>query len=199
MLAKVLLKWFPLALIVIAMSGLAYLLTQQTLRMSASDPQIQLSEDIANNLSAGQDPKSLVLPQQIDIAKSISPYITVYDDHGVVLVSTATLDGTAPKLPPGVLEFTKLHHQDRVTWQPRSEVREAIVVTRFESTKSSGFVLAGRSLREVEVRESQVFSLAVLAGGSTILILLVLTYATVQIKMALRGQVKSEGKKRHAH
>ena len=49
--------------------------------------------------------------------------------------------------------------QDRVTWQPEAGVRMATVVVSFDH----GFVMAGRSLTEVEKRESQVESLSGLA------------------------------------
>jgi hypothetical protein len=45
--------------------------------------------------------------------------------------------------------------EDRFTWQTASGLRFATVVTRWNATSSSGFVLAARSLREVEIREGQ--------------------------------------------
>jgi hypothetical protein len=198
MLVKVLLKWFPLACLVAAMSLLGYILSQQVLRQTANDPQIQLSEDTANALSAGQDPKALVPSQQVDLASSLSPFIIVYNDAGQPLVSSGQLGGVAPQLPSGLFDVVRLHHQDRVTWQPRPDVRDAIVITRYESAKGSGFVLAGRSLREVEVRENQIFSLAVLGGGTTAIGLLILIFGIMQVKMLLRSDIKTTGKRRHA-
>ncbi len=42
--------WLPLAIVITALSGFIYLVGQQNLRMSANDPQIQLSEDTANQI-----------------------------------------------------------------------------------------------------------------------------------------------------
>jgi hypothetical protein len=50
------------------------------------------------------------------------------------------------------LEYVRSHGEDRVSWQPEPGVRIAAVIIRYQGAQS-GFVLAGRSLREVEVRE----------------------------------------------
>jgi hypothetical protein len=86
----------------------------------------------------------------------------VYDDAGNVLASSVVLHGVTPDLPAGVLDYTRAYGEDRVTWQPEEGVRIAAVVVRYEGTQS-GFVLAGRSLREVEVREAQTQQMAGLA------------------------------------
>lgn len=62
------------------------------------------------------------------------------------------LDGKIPVLPAGVLDYTRAQGSNIVTWQPRREVRSAIVILPFHSS-ISGFVVAGRSLRLVEERE----------------------------------------------
>ena len=45
--------------------------------------------------------------------------------------------------------------EDRFTWQTANGLRFATVVTRWNATSSTGFVLAARSLREVEIREGR--------------------------------------------
>ncbi|HLC44577.1 MAG: hypothetical protein A2722_00865 [Candidatus Doudnabacteria bacterium RIFCSPHIGHO2_01_FULL_50_11] len=92
--------------------------------------------------------------------------MTIYDDSGVPIASSGHLDGALPRLPQGVLDYARAHGENRVTWQPLTGVRVAAVVTRY-SGQASGFVLAGRSLREVEAREGQLamFSLAAWAGS----------------------------------
>ena len=64
------------------------------------------------------------------------------------------LDGRNPPLPRGVLDYTRAAGEDRITWQPKPGIRNAIVVVR-SGGASPGFAMAGRSLREVEVREGQ--------------------------------------------
>lgn len=146
-------KYFlPLGIAITGISGLVYLVVQQNFRMNANDPQIQISEDMAAALGSGQPVNRVVPSGATDISKSLSPFAIVYNDQGQVTASTAVLDGKVPDLPNGVLDFVKSHGQDRITWQPKVGVRSAVVITRY-SDKASGYVLVGRSLREVEKRE----------------------------------------------
>jgi hypothetical protein len=72
----------------------------------------------------------------------------VYDDQGEAVASSGALHGQIPSLPAGVLDYVRENSEDRVTWQPEAGVRIAAVIVRFEGVES-GFVLAGRSLREL--------------------------------------------------
>jgi hypothetical protein len=65
------------------------------------------------------------------------------------------LDGAVPKPPAGVFDYTRVHGDDRVTWQPRPGVRIAAIVVHYGGAQP-GFVLAGRSLRESERRTDQI-------------------------------------------
>ena len=152
-------KWLPLAIATAGLCGLVYLTVQQSLRIGANDPQIQMAEDTASNLNAGGSIESLVPASKVEIADSLAPFLMVFDDSGKVLASSATLHAAVPAYPLGVLDTTRQSGQDRVTWQPESGVRMATVVVRFDN----GFVMAGRSLREVEKRISQVELLSGLA------------------------------------
>ena len=127
---------------------------QQNYRMGANDPQIQMAQDAASAISAGQNLSMVVPAGQVEISRSLAPYLIVYDDSGNVLASSALLDGQSPRLPAGVFDYVRQHGEDRITWQPREGVRQATVITRYAGN-TSGFVLAGRSLREVEVRIDQ--------------------------------------------
>jgi len=64
-----------------------------------------------------------------------------------------------PVYPTGVMDYVRKNGQDRVTWQPEVGIRMATVVVPY----NNGFVLAGRSLTEIEKRASQVESLSGLA------------------------------------
>ncbi len=79
--------------------------------------------------------------------------------------------GEIPLPPPGVFAYTRTNRQNRVTWQPEPAVRIAAVIQHVAGAKP-GFVLAGRSLREVEVREQQALFAALLAMLVTLLALL---------------------------
>ncbi|MDO8689297.1 MAG: hypothetical protein Q7R39_04695 [Dehalococcoidia bacterium] len=125
---------------------------QQDLRQSANDPQIQMAEDAALAIEKGQAPQSVVPSTTVDISKSLAAYLIVFDDAGKPVASSAQLDGQTPRPPSGVFDQVRQRGEDRITWEPKPGVRSAAVVARFSGLQS-GFVLAGRSLREVEKRE----------------------------------------------
>lgn len=145
--------FLPIAVVVSVLSGLIYLVGQQNLRLGANDPQIQMAEDLAEGLAAGKKVEDVVEKKEIEISTSLATYIVVFDEEGKILRSQALLDGKEITIPKGILSYTKAFSENRVTWQPRAGVRSAVVVARYNSGKSIGFVMVGRSLREVEKRE----------------------------------------------
>ncbi|HEV2339179.1 MAG TPA: hypothetical protein VGT05_00235 [Patescibacteria group bacterium] len=157
-------------------------MVQQDIRQSANDPQIQMAEDDARQLSNGQAPKTVVSNNTVDISQSLRPYTIVYDDKGNIIASSARLHGQMPQLPPEIFPDTKRLQEQHFTWQPKEGVRQAVVIDYF-SAKTSGFVLAGRSIREVEKREDQIGLIAiigwisgtVITGVITLLITMLLT------------------------
>ena len=137
-----------LSVVITLLCGTIYIAVHQNYRQSANDPQVQISESVAGMLSRGEDLTSILPEQKADLNGSLATFIIVYDDSQNPTVSTAQLDGQTPELPKGVLDFAKENGQNRVTWQPKAGVRIAAVVTRYDK----GYVLAGRSIREVESR-----------------------------------------------
>lgn len=137
-------------------AGTAYLISQQVLRMNANDPQVQMAEDAVSRLAAGDQAAGVIPERAVDMASSLAPFVIVYDKAGQAVASSAQLNGVAPAPPRGVFEAVSEKGEERVTWQPQRGVRIASVVKK----TSDGFVLAGRSLREVEVREGIIFKLA---------------------------------------
>ena len=161
---KTILKyWLVTAVTIIGLVGLCYTAVQQDIRQSANDPQIQMAEDIAAKLADGQAIQNVVPSEKVDIAKSLAPYIIVFDATGKPLASSAQLAGQIPTLPAGVTDYVKQNGENRITWQPQSGVRSAIVVTQFKGS-ISGFVLVGRSLREVEFLEDHILQLLIFGG-----------------------------------
>jgi len=153
---KVIINWLPFGITVTLTAFLVYGAVQQSYRSNANDPQIQISEDLAGRLSEGADPSALLAGvTNIDISKSLAPFAVIFDNAGNIVASSGNLHGNKmPSPPPGVLENAKTNGQNRLTWQPEPKVRVAIVVTYFKiGTDTNGFILAGRSLREIELRE----------------------------------------------
>jgi hypothetical protein len=173
---NILRQWFPLAIVITAVCGLVYLAVQQELRQTANDPQIQIAEDTAAALENGTPVESLVPVEKVAIERSLAPFVMVFDDRGEVLGSSALLLGRVPQLPAGIFDYVRTHGEDRVTWEPEPSVRIAAVVVRCQGAQP-GFVLAGRSLREVEVREGN----AELEAGAAWIVTLAASLAAVAL------------------
>jgi hypothetical protein len=154
--------WIPLAIITTGLCGLVYLTMQQDLRISGNDPQIQIAEDVATQIGTGQNPLAFIPPIKVEISKSLANYIIIFDDKGKILGSSAVLDGKSPVIPQGVFVNTKKLGETRFTWQPESGVRSAVVVNYFKGL-TNGYVLVGRSLREIEKRENNIELIVFLA------------------------------------
>jgi hypothetical protein len=156
---RIIAHWLPLAVVIPILCGLSYLLSQQVLRGSADDPQIQMAQDAAVAITQGASPASLTPASKVEMSQSLAPFLVFYDDQGNPLSSSAVLHGEAPSLPAGVLEYARKHGENRLTWQPEPGVRIASVTVHYAGA-APGFVLAGRSLREVELRERNISRLA---------------------------------------
>ena len=135
----------------------SYALVQQAFRHGANDPQIQIAAGAASRLSHGLDAGTAIPAYKLDVVTDPSPFVIVYDDSGRVLSSTATINGRVPTPPVGVLNYLRSHPEnfdDRISWVPPGGPRIAAVVRRYSGAQP-GFVLAGRSLYETEVRIGQ--------------------------------------------
>jgi len=95
----------------------------------------------------------------VDMSRSLSPFLIVYNDEGQPLGSNGQLDGKTPAPPRGVFDYVRQHGEERVTWQPTRGVRIAAVIERVNGPQP-GFVLAGRNMREVEARIADVQTMA---------------------------------------
>jgi hypothetical protein len=172
--------WSPIAATIVILTIIAYVLVQQNYRMSANDNQIQIAEEVSDAISKGTPPDSIVPPiGNTDISKSLAVFVMIYDDNGKILGSSAVLDEKNPTFPQAVLdEVKKTGKQARVTWQPKAGIRIASVVNYYKTAdgKTSGLVIAGRSLREVEKRENQSLMLAGLGGLFALLVTFLMTW-----------------------
>ncbi len=172
MIRQIIRHWLPLAVVLTALCALVYLVSQQALRLTGNDPQLQMAQDTAGRLTAGEPIASAVPSGTLDLGRSLAPFTIVYDDQGHVLASTGLLHGQPPALPSGVLDFVRQNGEDRRSWQPEPAVRFAAVVERVSGIHP-GYVLVARSLRETEQRISVVQQLATVAWLGTLLASLV--------------------------
>lgn len=178
---KIFLLWLPFAALVTFVCLLGYALVQQDLRQTANDPQEQIVQDISAALSSGNaTPQEIAPPgQTVDISTSLDPYVIVVDSTGTVLSSSAVLGGRFPVVPDGVFKDVLQHGEDRFTWQPQVGVRSAVVVDAWNSGTASGFVIVGRSIREIEMREDNVLHLAEIAWLVGLLAMLAVVWIVV--------------------
>jgi hypothetical protein len=137
-----------MAVIVTLVALMCYIVGQQVLRYTANDPQVQMAHDATFRLAAGAD-LHIAGGDLVDPSRSLAPFLIVFDANGRPISSSAVLDGRTPAPPAGVFSYTQTHGEERVSWQPRPGVRIAAVVVPFGGDHP-GFVLAGRSLSEVE-------------------------------------------------
>lgn len=175
-------KIFGVAAVVLTLSvGVAYGVGQQVLRSSANDPQVEITEGVADALNQGQDPQAFGSLAPVDLEKSLSPFVIVLDQDGKVIAGTAMLDGQTPTPPSGVVDAAKAKGENRLTWEPKPKVRVAAVVKPYSfkdassTTSVEGFVLAGKSLREVDARAQNLLILSgvSLAAGLVVVLLAV--------------------------
>ena len=167
--------WLPLAAAITGICLLVYATVQQSFRTGANDPQIQLAEDATSQLASGTPPQSLraiVASPSVDMEQSLATFVIVYDERGTPLAGTGLLGGHLPTPPAGVLTFAREHREERVSWQPTRRARIAAVV-RHSSAGEGMFVLAGRSLRVIEARESSLRTMCAIAW----IVLLAATFA----------------------
>lgn len=157
--------------------GSIYVVTQQNIRQSANDLPTVMAKDavdaIKHSLSSESDFWTLVPTKNIELSRSISPFLYITKSDGAKNnsdISNASLDEKTLSFPLGIFSYAKDHGVDKVTWQPKNGVREAIVVMPYSFsngvTSFDGFVIAGQSLTEYENRIEKI--------GKTCLVLLLL-------------------------
>ncbi|MBI3567772.1 MAG: hypothetical protein HY084_06155 [Gemmatimonadetes bacterium] len=161
-------RWLPFAFLGVTVPLLVYVAVQQSQRNDANDPQLQIAEDLARALERGVSAAQAVPAGAVDVAESLAPFAVVYDARGTPVAGNGTLRGRLPAPPDGVFSFVREHGEERVTWMPERTVRLAAVVRR-TTANGGGFVLAARSLREVEQREH--YTMVVCAGMIVVLTL----------------------------
>ncbi len=167
-----LLIWGSELLLIAFANLLVYAAVQQNYRQSADDPQIELAQDLSSLLSTGQATPTQFAGswQKIDFSKSLTTFLIIYDSKGQVLASSGVIGNQVPTMPKGVFENSifdsiKNKGEHRFTWQPTDDTRVAAVVDKFTQGNQSGFVLAGRNIREVEIRENKLLLICFAAGA----------------------------------
>ena len=176
--------WLPLAVVITCLCGLIFLVVQQDIRIGANDPQIQIAEDVSNALSQGANPNYFVPQGTTELSKSLATYIMIFDKNGKLTNTSVVLNGKNPVIPQGAFATTqtKPTKETRFTWQPQKGVRSAVVLDYYQGKNTSGFVLVGRSIKEVEIREDSEQMIVFLGWAVTMLISLAAVFVVSKIK-----------------
>lgn len=141
--------FIPVLIITTIVFGTIYGVAQQSLRSNANDPQVQIAEDTAAKLNNGSKPNELVT-SATDPAKSLSPFLDIYDKAGKQVATSASSTHSLPPIPVGVIKASENKTYHAVTWQPTDNLRLASVTV----SAHDYYVTSARSLSEVEGRES---------------------------------------------
>jgi len=182
--------WLPFAIIIVIFSGLAYGTVQQVYRQSANDQLYQIIESVQNSIDQGQ-PLNQIVPAQgsTDLASTVLPFVIMYDATSTELGSSVVLNGKNPSVPVGMLAAAKVRGEFAETWQPQPGVREAVVV-KYLAGQQSGYIVAGRSLKQTEASIGQTELMSGLAGiAALVLTFIALLFFT---NKSLQTEVKEE-------
>jgi len=160
--------------------GAAYVMVQQSTRLAADDLPLATAQTVKAELESGSAPSDVVPSRTTDLKTNDNVFVIVTDNSRHVLASSASLDGQTPLPPSGVFDYTAASGTDHFTWQPETGVREATRVMTYSKDASSGFIITGQSLRQVENREDIYTEMAVAAWFAV----LVWTYLTLLLPKA---------------
>jgi hypothetical protein len=164
------LRYLSALLIVSTIMGALYVGVQQSYRSDANDPQTQIAGDLRSGIERGKPWEAGV--DSVDLESSLAVFRQAYDSAGRPIASTGFINGKAPSLPRGVIDFVRAHGEESVTWQPSAQARLATVVVRVNGGPIR-FIAVGRSLREVESRVSSLIRFLLLCWVFCIVIVLI--------------------------
>ena len=152
--AETFINWLPSGVAVFSIYCTMFIALQQYVRRTADDIPVQLAEDTREKILKGVPyPDAIKGIAYTDMQKSLAPFVIICDKEGVELASSARLGTSVPAIPPGVLQYARQNGENRRTWQPAPGVRCAIDVLYFNFNGGAGYVTAGHSLRETEIKE----------------------------------------------
>ncbi|HEY4956130.1 MAG TPA: hypothetical protein VII02_14725 [Gemmatimonadaceae bacterium] len=174
---RILTRWVQLSALATALSLMVYVSAQQIGRQMADDPQVQIARDARDALASGAAAETVVPSAKVELTRSLSPWVTVLNDSGKAIASSATLNGQAAAVPSGVIDYVRTSGENRVTWQPQRGVRMATITVRVAGNPTR-FVTAGRSLDETEGRIDKLGRLLLLGWLVTLAGLLVVVAPT---------------------
>jgi len=126
-----------------------FVIMRQTGRLKINRPLVAMIDEAIVKLGKGAEITSVIPRKNIDMTLDNEEYMIIINERGEVAAGSIRLEGITPIPPKGVLDYAKDRGINRVAWQPKKGIRSAIVVKPYPH----GWILAGRSLKEVETEE----------------------------------------------
>ena len=143
----------PLMVAIVFIYLFIYLIVQQNIRLMANEIPMQYALEAKAKLESGAKPEEVVAGlNPVDTKYSLFPFLIVLNANGSIKATTCNVNGKNVMPPIGILEPSKKTGQNSVTWQPRPDIRNAIVVLPYSINGYEGYVIGGRSLSEAEKR-----------------------------------------------
>lgn len=187
-LSSVVLHWLPLASVIVMLGFVGYGLSQFVVRSSVDETPAQIAVNISDAIKAGTPVAELIPANaQSDLATEFAPFVILYDGTGTPISSTAILEKSIPIISKNTLEKSKKTGESRITWEPKKDVRLAIVIKPFPG-EESGYILSGKSLHEADIRIKSLCNIATTGTIATLILSLFFAFAIFMIE-----------KKKHAH
>ncbi|WP_427007417.1 hypothetical protein [Pseudarthrobacter sp. H2] len=163
--------WLTAVIVITLIFGSAYAALQQLGRRSANAApaaaaaaQIQL---IGSQMTA----------PRLELTPDSGVFVIMYGADDKPVSGTATLHGSLPTLPPGVLQTARDSGSDAVTWQPEPGLRMAVVA---RPAAGNAVVVAGQSLTPYEDRDRLVM-IFLAAGWLGSIVVLAAGYAATEL------------------
>lgn len=182
----VLRHWLPLAVAVTLLCGTAFGVAQQTLRFGADELPSRIAEDSAYMLERGVGAASIVGVRQMDLDRTLSPFVIILNGTGGIVASSATFSGSALAPTPEILLQAQENGEHRVTWEPKEDLRFALVIRHLSITYPN-YVVIGQSLKPTEAHVAQVKTMVFGAWLGTMLVTLLTVWLFIPRRRRLEA------------
>ncbi len=162
-----------LTVLITLIFGSIYCVTHQIYRANANDPQVEVTNQVADVINQNVPLDAIVSEaEQIDMAQSLSLFVMIFDKDKKLIGSSAVIDGQTPTPSDQAFEVAKSSGDKRFTWEPKTGVKVAAVL---KMVGDKGYVLAGRSLKEVETRQAGLIKTLAIGWAASVLSVAVLS------------------------
>lgn len=146
--------------------------SRNSLRQQANDPQVEVTEQVAGIMRQGAPLDAIVSgAEQIDLATSDTLFVALYDKDKNLAGATATVNGQPLSIPAESFDQASVNGGYRFDWVVTDGREIAGVMKQVDDL---GYVVAGRSLAEYELRVAPLFRPLLIGWIASILLSLFL-------------------------